>query len=121
MHVCRLDMKLVKGSGGHPRLCYCSEAGISYLPSGVGFIKTVKGISHVFILKNFVLAICVYQTLKIITGGTHCICHFVKVVRIFAILITRFYEVILKMCTCHMWSTYDPVSQKWPNVEIFHI
>ncbi len=39
----RLDMKQVKGSAGQHRLCYCCESGVSYLPRGIGFIKTVKG------------------------------------------------------------------------------
>ena len=45
----RLEMKLCKGSSGGWRLCYCCDKAPQesqqrfYLPSGVYFIKTVKG------------------------------------------------------------------------------
>ncbi|PVD25771.1 hypothetical protein C0Q70_13431 [Pomacea canaliculata] len=38
----RLEMKLVKGSGSQPRLCFHSQTGNFYHPSGISFVKTVK-------------------------------------------------------------------------------
>lgn len=44
----RLEMKLVKGSGSQPRLCFHSQTGNFYHPSGISFVKTVKGILVIF-------------------------------------------------------------------------
>ncbi|XP_071079493.1 cap-specific mRNA (nucleoside-2'-O-)-methyltransferase 1-like [Haliotis cracherodii] len=38
----RLEMKIVKGCAGKPRLCYCTEDGNYFHPHGIYFIKTVK-------------------------------------------------------------------------------
>ena len=38
-----VEMKLVKGSGGKHRLCFCFEPDKYHIPYGVSFVKTVQG------------------------------------------------------------------------------
>ena len=59
----RLAMKLVKGQGQHPKLCYCLDNERCIIPSGVHFVKIVQGKNHQsasnkflnFLWKNFTI------------------------------------------------------------------
>jgi hypothetical protein len=39
----RLEMKVVKGSGGQEKLCFRGHSGHFFHPTGLDLIKTVKG------------------------------------------------------------------------------